>query len=153
MKLCCADCWYLLGCGKWSARTSSPQSLLGQGVMRGHCHLGQAEMTEENTQQNFAHSIETNEFLFYFSHGLRTFVQSVPQVFGNLLRSNKWVTCSPFHLILNLFLVSSSAVDLANDFLKLFQYSWHGSNSTCSLMPRFGSFLKVFHCPIFFLED
>lgn len=110
-------------------------------------------MTEENTQQHFAHSIEAGVFLFYVSYELRTFVQSVPQVFGNLLRGCKCVTCSPFLLICNLFLLSSSAVDLANDFLKLLQYPWHGSNSTCSLMPRFGSFLKVFHCPIFFFED
>lgn len=111
------------------------------------------EMTEENTQQHFADSIEVNGFLFYDSCEWRTFVQSVPQMSGNLLENSKWVGCSPFHLICNLFLVSSSAVDLANDFLKLFQYSWHESNSTYSLMPRFGSFLKVFDCPIFFLED
>lgn len=114
------------------------------------------EPTEENTEQHFSHGIEANAFLFYVSHELRKFVRSVPRVWWCLLTCYGVVNGSPAHhftCFVTYFLVSISAVDLANHFLKFFQYSWHEGNSTRSLMPKFGSFLKVFHCPIFFLED
>lgn len=115
--------------------------------------LGKSQRWQRKTHSNTLLIVVKPRYFYFVSHELKTFVQPVLQVFGNLLRSSKWVTCSPFHLICNLILVSTSAVDLAKDFLKLFLYSLHGSDRTCSLMTRFGSFLKVFHCPILFSVD
>lgn len=105
------------------------------------------ELKEENMKQRFSRDIKANVFLFYVSRELRMFAQSIPRIwlFDNLLRNSKWITCLQFWLGLIRFLISISAVDLANHFLRLFQSSWHGSNRKLSFMPRFICFLTVFH--------
>lgn len=100
LELRCADCWAV---GNGLQGQAVHRASWGRVWWEGIAAWKEPEMTEENTQQHFAHSIEANVFLFHASHEL-TFVHSVPQVFGNLLRSSKWVTCSPFHLVCNLFL-------------------------------------------------